>query len=154
MSEIVTRSHTASRVILATPRAIFRAFVDPEVMVKWRAPAGMTARLSVFDARIGGGYRMTLTYRASGAGKTDAKRDVVSVRFLELLPDEEITEAIDFESDHPEFAGTMTLCTTLRAITDGTRATFTASNVPLGISEEDHVLGMESTLKNLANLLE
>jgi len=31
---------------------------------------------------------------------------------------------------------------------------FVAENVPSGISEADHVMGMESTLKGLANLLE
>ncbi len=33
--------HSAARAILAKPPAIFRAYVDPEALVKWRAPAGM-----------------------------------------------------------------------------------------------------------------
>lgn len=52
---MMTTTHTASRIILATPHAIFRAFVDPEVVVKWRAPAGMSVQLLAFDASPGGG---------------------------------------------------------------------------------------------------
>jgi uncharacterized protein YndB with AHSA1/START domain len=149
-----TNTHTASRIILASARAIFRAFVDPEVLVKWRAPAGMTARVSSFDPRVGGGYRMKLTYVGEGVGKTDSRSDVVAVRFLELLPDETIIEAVTFESDQPDLAGRMTLTTSLRALTDGVRVTFVAEDVPHGISEADHQKGMDSALKNLATLLE
>ena len=49
---------------------------------------------------------------------------------------------------------TMTITTTLTPVRDGTKVTFTAENVPAGISAADHKTGMESTLKNLANLLE
>jgi hypothetical protein len=48
----------------------------------------------------------------------------------------------------------MTITTRLTPVRDGTKVTFTAENVPAGISEADHKAGMESTLKNLANLLE
>lgn len=149
-------SHTASRTIIATPRAIFRAFLDPEVLVKWRAPAGMDARLDAFDPRRGGGYRMTLTYidAYARAGKTTANSDVVQARFVEIEPDERIVEAIDFESNDPDFAGTMTFTSTMRPVTGGTKVTFLAENVPAGVTEEDHRKGMESALKNLANLLE
>lgn len=149
-----TSTHTASRIILASARAIFRAFVDPEVLAKWRAPAGVTGRVSNFDPRVGGGYRMKLTYLAEGEGKTDGRNDVVSVRFLELLPDETIIEAVTFESEQPEFAGKMTLTTSLRPVTDGVRVTFVAEDVPHGISEADHQRGMNSALNNLATLLE
>jgi conjugative transfer pilus assembly protein TraH len=49
-------------VILASPRSLFRAFRDPEMLASWRAPEGMTARIERFDPRIGGGYRVVLTY--------------------------------------------------------------------------------------------
>ena len=54
-------THSATRIILASPRAVFRAFLDAEVMANWRPPEGMTARLTHFDPRTGGGYRMALT---------------------------------------------------------------------------------------------
>ncbi|MBS0502265.1 MAG: SRPBCC domain-containing protein [Proteobacteria bacterium] len=150
-----TEIHSASRTILATPRAVFRAHVDPEVLVKWRAPEGMHARISEFSAHAGGGYRMELRYAdGKGLGKSTANSDIVRVRFAELTPDERIVETAEFESDDPANAGLMTITTTLTPVTDGTKVTVTAENVPAGISEADHRKGMESSLRNLALLLE
>ena len=148
--------HTASRIVLASPRAVFRAFIDPEVVVKWRAPADMDAKLQSFEPRVGGGYRMELTYRdpASARPKSTPRSDIVDARFVELVPEETIVEAVKFESNDPSFAGTMTITTTLAVVNGGTKVTFAAENVPSGISAEDHKTGMEAALKNLANLLE
>lgn len=87
-------------------------------------------------------------------GKTANDSDHIRARFLTLDPDDKIVEEVEFESADPAFAGTMTLTTTMRVVTDGTKVTFTAEHVPPGISEEDHRAGMDSTLRNLANLLE
>ena len=147
--------HSASRIILATPRAIFRAHVDPEVLVKWRAPAGMSARLTEFDARPGGGYRMELRYMdGAGRGKSTADSDIVRVRFVDLIPDDLIVEAAEFESDDPANTGVMTITTRLTPVSRGTKVVVTAQDVPVSISAGDHRKGMESSLRNLALLLE
>lgn len=151
-----SQTHTASRTILASPRAIFRAFVDPEAMVSWRPPKGMTAKVFAFDPRPGGSYRMAFIYPESehGRGKTSADADVFEGRFVELVPDEKIVEVVSFESGDPAFQGEMTVTTTLTPVRDGTKVSFTAANVPPGISEADDRAGMESTLKNLAMFIE
>ena len=153
---MTVQTHSASRTILATPRAIFRAFVDREVVPKWRAPANMDARLLAFDPRVGGGYRMELIYRdpANSDPKSTETSDIVEASFDELLPDEKIVETVRFETDDPRFAGALTLTTTMKSVAGGTKVTFLAVDVPSGISEADHLAGMESALKNLANLLE
>ncbi len=116
----------------------------------------MTAKIYRFDARLGGGYRMAFLYddTTAGHGKTAENADVFEGRFVELIPEEKIVEAVEFESAYPTFAGTMTITTTMIPVRDGTKVTFTAEHVPAGISAADHKAGMESTLKNLANLLE
>ena len=148
--------HSAARTILASPRAIYRAFLDPETVASWRPPKGMTAKIFRFDPRAGGGYRMAFVYDAAEAtqGKSSPNADIFEARFVELIPEERIVEAVTFESEDPAFAGTMTITTRLTPVRDGTKVTFVAENVPPGISEADHKSGMESTLKNLANLLE
>lgn len=50
--------HT-TRTILAAPRVVYRAFLDPEAVVYWRLPKGMTAKIYRFDPRVGGGYRIS-----------------------------------------------------------------------------------------------
>ncbi len=147
--------HSASRIIIATPRAIFRAHIDPEVLVKWRPPRGMQARLREFSARPGGGYRMELSYvDGIGQGKSTASSDIVRVRFAELIPDDRIVEEAEFQSDDPAYTGMMTITTILAPVTGGTKVTVTAENVPASISEENHRTGIESSLRNLALLLE
>jgi uncharacterized protein YndB with AHSA1/START domain len=151
-----SRTHIASRVILASTRAIFRAFLDAEAVSSWRPPKGMTAEIFAFDPRVGGGYRMAFIYPETehGRGKSRPDADIFEGRFIELLPDAQIVEAVSFETADPAFAGTMTVTTTLTPVAGGTKVAFRAENVPAGISEADHRAGMESTLKNLANLLE
>lgn len=152
----VSTTHTASRTILASPRAIFRVLLDGEAMAKWRPPAGMSARIEHFDPRIGGCYRMALIYPDDGTaqGKASAREDVVDGRLVDILPDERLVEEVRFESLDPRFQGPMTITTALAPVRDGTRVTITATDVPAGISEADHRAGMESTLKNLANFVE
>lgn len=152
-----TRIDTASRVILAPARAIFRAMTDAESVASWRPPAGMSARIEAFDARVGGGYRMAFVYddpQTGVIGKTSAREDLFTGRFAELLAYERIVEEVEFQSDDPAFAGTMRVTTTLGEVADGTRVTIACENVPPGISAEDHQTGMASTLRNLAAFIE
>lgn len=141
-------TYSTSRTILATPHAIFRAFVDPEVVVKWRAPAGMAARLLAFDPRPGGGYLMIVTDKIKGGS------DRIRARFITLDPDKEIVEEVERHSADPACVGKIMLTTTMRSVADGTNLTVTADHVPSGISEKDHRAAMDSVLRNLANLLE
>ncbi|SCB27215.1 SRPBCC family protein [Rhizobium lusitanum] len=151
------RTDTASRVIRASPHAIFQAFVDPAALISWLPPQGMTGQIHAFDPREGGSYRLALTYNApdhSTRGKTSEHTDIVSGRFLEIVPDVRIVQAVDFQSDDPEFAGTMVMTWSLDVVPSGTKVTIICEDVPHGISKEDHDEGLKSTLGNLAKYLE
>ena len=52
----------ASRVIRARPEELYEAFIDPAALAAWLPPAEMTGHIHEFDARVGGGYRMSLFY--------------------------------------------------------------------------------------------
>lgn len=150
------RIDIASRIIGATPEAVYDAFVDPKAQARWLPPSGMTGKFDMFDPRPGGRYRLTLTYTGAhvGAGKSSADADTVEGQFVELIPGERIVQTADFESDDPAFAGTMTMTWSLRPVSGGTEVTIEAFDVPPGISAEDHAQGMASTLANLAAFLE
>lgn len=151
----MTRSDTASRVIAAPLTRVFAALIDPDALVEWLPPAGMTGRFDHFDARPGGSYRMVLTYTDPPAhgGKTDADSDVVEGRFVEIEPDERVVQAGDFASEDPSFDGTMTMTWTVTRVDGGTRVDLRADDVPPGISAKDHQDGMNSSLQNLAEYL-
>lgn len=147
----MARTDTAARLIPASPARLFAAFVDPVALVAWLPPTGMTAQLERFDARPGGSYRMVLRYAdgAGAPGKTTADSDVVEARFVEIVPDEQVTQQVDFVSDDPSFAGTMTMTWRVRAAAGGSLVEFIAQDVPDGISAADHAAGLASSLANL-----
>jgi uncharacterized protein YndB with AHSA1/START domain len=151
------RIDQASRVIAASPQAIYRAFLDPEAVAAWRPPSGMSARIAAFDPREGGGYRMSFIYMSNHhgvRGKTSDHADEFEGRFLELVPDLRIVELVAFDSDDPAFAGEMTVTTTLAKVPGGTEVKVRCENVPDGIAPGDHQAGISSSLDNLARLLE
>ena len=61
---------------------------------------------------------------------------------------------MDFVSDDPAYAGTMTMTCEVTAVEAGTRVDIVAEDVPDGISAEDHAAGLASSLTNLATYLE
>ncbi|WP_141618939.1 SRPBCC family protein [Myxococcus sp. AB036A] len=147
------RTDTASRVIAASPEALYRAFVEPEAVATWLPPEGMKGHIHAFEPRAGGTYRMTLSYDNAdhtAPGKTSAHEDVVEGLFVELVPNERVVQRFEFESDDPAYAGTMTMTWTLTPAAGGTRVTVTCEDVPEGIRQEDHIEGLTSTLANLA----
>ena len=88
-------------------------------------------------------------------GKATSDSDVVEARFVEIVPGQRVVQAVDFVSDDPRFAGTMTMTWAVSEAADGTRVDIRADEVPDGISaEEDHTAGLASSLANLADYVE
>lgn len=150
------RTDRASRVIAAPPDRVYAALVNREALAAWLPPAGMTGRFEQFDARPGGSYRLVLTYADASAspGKATADSDVVESRFVELVPGVRVVQVVDFVSDDPTYAGTMTMTWELTAVEGGTRIEIIADDVPDGIAAADHAAGLASSLVNLAGYLE
>lgn len=150
-------STTVSRVIDAPRSEVYRAFLDPDAVVAWLPPEGMTGRVHRFDAREGGTFRVSLTYRdATGGagGKTTPDTDTYRGRFASLVPDERIEEVVEFESADPRFAGEMRITVTFEDAADGTAVTYRCDDIPSGIRPEDNEAGCRSSLGKLAALVE
>lgn len=142
--------------VAAPPDRVYRAFVDPEALLAWLPPAGMSGRFERFDLRPGGSYRLVLAYAdpSLAPGKATADSDIVEARFVEVVPGVRVVQAVDFVSDDPAFSGTMTMTWTVTAVDGGTRVDIRADDVPAGISAEDHAAGLASSLTNLATYLQ
>ncbi|HEU5157517.1 MAG TPA: SRPBCC family protein [Streptosporangiaceae bacterium] len=152
----MTRTDTASRVISAPAERVYAALIDPDALTVWLPPDGMTGRFERFDARPGGAFRMILTYADASAaqGKATADSDVVDARFVDIVPGARVVLAVDFVSDDPAFAGTMTMAWEIAMAAAGTRVEMRADDVPAGIRPEDHAAGLASSLANLAAYVE
>ena len=150
------RTDVASRVIAAPLEQVFAALVDRDALLAWLPPKGMTASFERFDPRPGGSYRLVLSYvdPSGAAGKATSESDVVEARFVDIVPGHRVVQAVDFPSDDPAFAGTMTMAWEVTAVEGGTRVDIVADDVPDGISAEDHATGLASSLANLADHLE
>ena len=98
---------------------------------------------------------MILTYDdpPGGAAKSSADSDIVEARFVDIVRNDRVVQAVDFVSNDPAHAGTMTMTWAVYATDDGTLVEFTADDVPDGISAEDHSAGMTSSLENLSSFL-
>ncbi|OBH91228.1 SRPBCC family protein [Mycobacterium sp. E2733] len=147
------RTDTASVLIAAPLSWVYAALVEPQALVEWLPPQGMSGKFEHFDARPGGSYRMRLTYAAppESGGKSSNDADVVDVRFVEIVPDDRVVQAVNFETDDPSFAGTMTMTWAVTAVSAGsTRVDIRAEDVPPGISAGDHLNGLRLSLANLA----
>lgn len=98
---------------------------------------------------------MVLTYADASAshGKASADSDIVEARFVDIVPGVRVVQAVDFVSDDPAYAGTMTMRWEVIAADGGARVDITADDVPDGITAKDHSAGLASSLRNLADYL-
>ncbi len=149
-------SSTRITVHVKAPRArVYRALIDPDAVATWRVPTGMTSRVHAFDAREGGTYRISLTYDAPDrAGKSSAHTDTCLGRFVKLVPDEKVVEAIAFETDDPTMQGEMTVTFALVDAGGGTDIHAVHDGVPPGVPPADNELGWRLSLGKLAALVE
>jgi len=139
----------------ASRARVYLALLDAEAVEQWMVPDQMTSHVHVFDGREGGAFRISLTYdRPTTSGKTDPQTDSFHGRFVKLVPDEEVVQAVEFESDDPEMAGEMTITYLLADADGGTELIGIHENLPPGVSPEDNELGWRMSMDKLARLVE
>ena len=144
-----------SRRIRAPRAAVYRTLLDAQAVARWKVPDGMTCQVHEFDAREGGAIRVSLTYDApTGAGKTTAHTDTYHGRFVTLVPNEQIVEVDEFETDDPSLRGEMTMTITLTAAGDGTDLVAVHDGLPEALAPADNERGWQEALDRLARLVE
>lgn len=134
------------RVLRAPPERVYRAFLDPEALVKWLPPNGFTARVQHLDARVGGSFRMSFT------NFTTQKSHSFGGDYLELLANERIRYTDRF--DDPNLPGQMLATVALRPVLGGTELSIVQEGVPEVIPAELCYLGWQDSLHLLAGLVE
>lgn len=149
-------SSTHIRKRIAAPRAVvYRALLDPLAIAQWRVPDGMSSFVHEFEAREGGRFRVSLTYDARNeAGKSASHTDTYHGRFVKLVPDEEVVERLEFETDDPAFRGEMTISTRLVDADGGTELIAVHDGLPPGVSPADNETGWTMALRRLAEYCE
>ena len=134
------------RVLRTKPERLFRAFTDPDAMVKWLPPHGFTAKVHHLDARVGGSYRMSFTNLTTGNGHA------FGGEYLELVPNERIVHTDKF--DDPNLPGEMRVTVTMKPVIVGTELNIVQEGIPEVIPVEACYLGWQESLQLLTLLVE
>src|SRR5215471_15431132 len=79
------------RVLRAGPEKVYRAFLDPDAMVKWIPPNGFTGKVHQLEAKVGGTYKMSFTNFTTGRSHS------FGGKYLELVPNERIRYTDKFD---------------------------------------------------------
>lgn len=100
------------RLISAPPSSVYRAWLEPEMLRRWLAPASMEVSRVEVDARVGGHFRIWQIHNGKDAGGFESQ-------LIELVPDKRIVFQWGFvgpdRSKGPTFDSLLTI--TLRAST-------------------------------------
>ena len=142
----MTGTVTLHRVLRAPPERIYRAFLDPDAMVKWLPPHGFTGKVHSMDARVGGGHKMSFTNFGTGSSHS------FGGTYLELVPNERIRYNDQF--DDPNLPGQMLVTVSLKAVMTGTEISIVQEGIPEMIPLEFCYLGWQESLTLLANVVE
>ena len=134
------------RVLRANPERVYKAFLDPDAMVKWLPPNGFTAKVHHMDARVGGTHKMSFTNFSTGSSHS------FGGRYLELVPGERIRYTDAF--DDKNLPGEMQVTVTLKKVSCGTDLSIVQEGVPEIIPVEACYLGWQESLILLGKLVE
>jgi len=133
------------RVFSASPERVYRAFLDPDALVKWMPPHGFTAKIHHMDAQEGGSYHMSFTNFSTGT--THSFGGI----YKELILNQRIRYCDQF--DHPELAGEIEILIEIKAVLVGAEVNITQSGIPDAIPVAACYLGWQESLQLLGLLV-
>lgn len=141
-----TNTIQLQRIFRAPAERVYRAFLDPDAIVKWNAPHGFTCKVHQLDARVGGSYKMSFTNFSTGQSHS------FGGEYLELIPNELIRNTDQF--DNPHLPGVLEVTISFKPVSVGTEVKIVQTGVPAVIPPEACHLGWQESLSLLALLVE
>ncbi|RZJ20930.1 MULTISPECIES: SRPBCC family protein [unclassified Acinetobacter] len=133
------------RVFSAPPERVFKAFIDPDALVKWMAPHGFTAKVHHLDAKVGGTYKMSFSNFSTGSSHS------FGGTYHEIIPNQLLRYSDQF--DDPNLPGNIEVTIQLKAVSVGTELHITQSGIPDVIPVEACYLGWQESLQLLSLLV-
>ena len=141
-----SRSVRLHRVLRAPAEKVYRAFLEAEALAKWLPPYGFTCTVHQFEAKVGGGFRMSFRNFSTGNGHS------FGGEYLELVPHQRIRYTDRF--DDPNLPGTLQVSVVLTPVSCGTELAVVQDGIPELIPLEMCYLGWQESLLQLATLVE
>jgi uncharacterized protein YndB with AHSA1/START domain len=143
---MATNTVRLHRVLRGKAERVYRAFLDPEAMVKWLPPHGFTGKVHHLDAKVGGTYKMSFTNFSTGSAHS------FGGKYLELEQNRRIRHTDSF--DDPNLPGEMVTTIDIKEVSVGIELSITQEGIPAMIPAEACYLGWQESLTLLAQLVE
>ena len=83
MHQQVTPSLTMKRRLNASPAEVYKAWTDPELLVRWFGPENVVAQEAEIDPRVDGAYHVVMI-------ENTGERHEVSGRYIEVVENERL----------------------------------------------------------------
>lgn len=134
------------RVLKSKANRVYRAFLDPQALVKWMPPHGFTAKVFHLEPKVGGTFKMSFTnFSAEQTHEFGGK-------YLELVPDQRLRYSDAF--DNPNLPGEMVTTVTLKTVSVGVELNIVQEGIPDAIPVEACYQGWQDSLELLTQLVE
>ncbi|MEZ5357724.1 MAG: SRPBCC family protein [Candidatus Zixiibacteriota bacterium] len=143
---MATNTVTLHRVLKSAPEKIYRAFLDPDAIVKWIPPYGFVCKIHQMDAKVGGKFKSSFINFSTGFTHS------FGGEYIELVKNERIKYSDTF--DDPNLPGTMMTTVSLKQVSCGTEVSIVQQGIPKAIPVEACYLGWQESLEQLAKLVE
>ena len=134
------------RVLAARPDKVYRAFLEPDALAKWRPPNGFTSTVHKLEPEVGGSYSMS--FRNFTTSRSHSFRG----KYIELIPNQRLRYVDQF--DDPNLPGEIAVTVSLKPVSVGTELNIAQEGLPEMIPVEACYLGWQDSLRNLARLVE
>jgi glutathione S-transferase len=146
MNRTATFELTLTRYIRAPREKVFDAFVTEAGMKGWMCPRGMTIPEMKLDARVGGGFRLTMRAR-------DGDQFTAQAHYRELARPERLVYTWQWVGEGMPNVETL-ITVTLAAREGGTEVRMTHSGFPDAGLRDSHQEGWGSSLNRLTDMLD
>jgi uncharacterized protein YndB with AHSA1/START domain len=141
------RTLVIERVFKAPPERVFKAWTDPEILVKWWGPEGLNTPDCNMDVRTGGAWR---TAMAGPKGESH----IVSGVYREITPPSRLVMTWGWEKDDGSRGHETVVELTFEPASDGnTKMTLVQALFQSTEQREGHNMGWDSSFNDLDRLL-
>jgi uncharacterized protein YndB with AHSA1/START domain len=141
------RTLVIERVFKASPERVFRAWTDPQILVKWWGPEGLNTPDFNMDVRSGGAWR---TVMASPKGD----KHIVSGVYREITPPTRLVMTWGWEQDDGSRGHETVVELTFEPAPDGnTKMTLVQAEFESVEQRDSHNMGWDSSFKDLERML-
>ena len=134
------------RVLRSKPDRVYRAFLEPDALVKWMPPHGFAATVHHIEPRVGGTFRMSFRNFTTGSSHS------FGGKYLELVPNERIRHTDRFDDNN--LPGEMVTTIAIKQVSVGVELNVVQEGIPEAIPVEACYLGWQDSLTLLTQLVE